>query len=261
MLALSNPIMNQVRVIKAIVLRDLQSRFGRTLWGSLIIVAWPLSHLIVLVSVYLVSRRVVPIGTDSAVFFGTGVLPYILFFYPGRWIMLCVMQNRQLLGLPAVKPNDIIAARCIVEVSAALWVTFIFVLILFTFGVDALPHHVNDAILAILATLYLAIAVGWTAAIMYALMRAWLGVQIGLFIVMYFTSGVFFVPTNLPAKIRDLLWFNPLLHSVEWLRSAYYDGYGYGMLSKSYLLWYATVVLFIGLVLERAVRGRLMLQQ
>jgi capsular polysaccharide transport system permease protein len=261
MLFRDNPIAIQARVIKAIVLRDMQSRFGRTLWGSLIIVAWPLSHLVVLVSVYVFVRRVIPIGSDSAIFFGTGVLPYIFCLYPARFIMISLATNRSLLGLPAVKPSDIIIARCIVEVVSAFWVTCIFILGLFIFGVDALPHHVNDAILAVLATLYLAVAMGWTAAVMFALIRGWLAVQIGFFILMYMGSGVFFIPTNLPAKFRDILWYNPLLHSVEWLRSAYYEGYGYGMLSKSYLVAYATIVLFIGIVLERATRGRLMIQQ
>lgn len=261
LLARDNPLVVQARVIWAITLRDLQSRFGRTLWGSLIIVGWPLSHLTLIVCIYLVTRRVIPYGTDSAVFFGTGVLPYILCFHPARWIMLSLFMNRPLLGLPAVKTSDIIIARCIVEIVSACWVTFIFLIALFIFGVNALPHHISDAILAILATLYLAIAIGWTAAVMYALVRVWIGVQIGVLLLMYVGSGVFFVPTNLPAKFRDILWYNPLLHSVEWLRSAYYDGYGYGMLSKSYLLGYATVLLFIGLVLERAVRGRLMIQQ
>lgn len=231
------------------------------MWGSLIIVAWPLSHLIALVSVYHISGHFIPIGTNSAVFFGTGVLPYILWFYPARFIMLSIVMNRSLLGLPAVKTSDIIIARCIVEIVSAFWVTCIFLFGLFIFGVDALPHHVTDAILAVLATLYLAVAMGWTAAVLFALVRAWLAIQIGIFILMFMFSGIFFIPTNLPAKFRDILWYNPLLHSVEWLRSAYYDGYGYGMLSKSYLLGCATVVLFIGLVIERALRGRLLVQQ
>ena len=260
MLGREHPVMVQARVVKAIVLRDLQSRFGRTLWGSLIIVAWPLSHLVFLVLAYLIIRRYVPIGTDAAVFFGTGVLPYILCLYPVRWIMFSIVQNRSLLGLPAIKASDVIVARSIVEIVSAFWVTTIFLLLLFLFGVDGIPRNINDAILAILSTLYLGFAMGWVGAVMYGITRAWLAFQYAGLIVMWLTSGAFFIPTNLPQKFRDVLWFNPLIHSVEWLRSAYYEGYGYGMLSKSYLLGYATVLLFIGLVLERAFRGRLMIQ-
>lgn len=248
----------QTRVVGALVLRDLRTRFGRTIFGSMIVVAWPLAHLCILMAAYLVARNVVPMGTDSAVFVGTGVLPYILCFYPGRMIMFAVLQNKSLLGLPVVKTPDIILARCIVEVIAAFWVTGIFSVALYLFGVDVIPHRIDDAMLAILATVYLGFAIGWLGAVMFAVVRAWLAVQIGWLIGMYLTCGVFFIPTNLPEKFRNILWYNPLLHAVEWLRSAYYDGYGYGMLSKSYLLGSATLILFIGLLVERAIRGRLL---
>lgn len=255
-----SPLMIQARVIQAIALRDLRTRFGRTFAGTVIIVAWPLFHLLVLILIWIMARNVVAIGTDPAVFFGTGLLPYILYFYPARMIMFALAQNRLLLGLPAVKTSDIIIARCIVDIVASFWVVVIFLLILFAFGVNALPYRPAEAMMAVLATVYFALAVGWLGAVLYAMVKAWLAIQIGGSILMYFTAGVFFIPTALPEKVRNVLWFNPLVHSVEWLRSAYYDGYGEGMLSKSYFLWVSTVILFIALAIERGMRGRLMIQ-
>lgn len=258
LLRIDHPLAIQARVVGALILRDLRTRFGRTIFGSMIIVAWPLTHLLFIMGALMFTRRIAPIGTDSAIYFGTGVLPYMLCLYPGRMIMLSVVQNKPLLGLPAVKTTDIILARCIVEVIAAFWVTAIFMLILYLFGIEVLPHRIDDAILAILSTVYLALAIGWLGAVMYAVVRFWLAIQIGCLILMYVSSGVVFVPTSLPEKFRNILWYNPLLHAVEWLRSSYYDGYGYGMLDRSYLLWSATVILFIALVLERGIRGRLL---
>lgn len=255
-----NPLLIQARVIKAIVLRDLRTRFGRTFAGTAIIVLWPLSHLLVLIGAWSVMHRLIPIGTDPAIFFGTGALPYILYFYPSRMIMFALVQNRSLLGLPAVKTTDIIIGRCIVDLVCSCWVAVLFLLILSAFGVDAMPHRYADAMAAIVATLYFAFAVGYLGAVMYAIVKAWLAIQIGGSILMFIASGVFFIPTALPEKFRNMLWFNPLIHSVEWLRSAYYDGYGYGMLSKSYFFWVSTAILFIALVIERGTRGRLMVQ-
>ncbi len=45
---------------------------------------------------------------------------------------------------------------------------------------------------------------------------------------------------------------------VEWMRSAYYDGYGAIVLDKTYLIAFALVTLFFGLALERLVRGKLL---
>ncbi len=168
--------MIQVRVVRALVLRDVRTRYGRTFFGSAIIVAWPLTHLCFMMIVYSVTRKIIPMGTDSSVFFGTGLLPYILRLYPGRTIMLSVAANKTLLSIPVIKPTDIILARCIVDVIASFSVTFIFILELYIVGVDPMPHRVNDAILAILATVYLDVAIGWLGAVMFALMRVWMAV-------------------------------------------------------------------------------------
>ena len=252
-------LVTQARVIRAVMLRIMRTRFGRTIFGSLTVVGWPLGHLAVLMLAALAIRRTIPVlGTDPAIFVGTGVLPYIMFLHPGREIMLALAFDKPLLNLPCVTTTDIILARCIVEIVAAFWVVFLFLLFLYVIDVEVVPHRIEDAILAVLATVYLGIAIGWVGAVLYAITRAWIVVQVALLIAMYLTSGVFFLPTSLPQQVRDILWYNPLLHSVEWLRSAYYEGYGHGMLSKTYLLVSATVILFVGLLLERGIRGRLL---
>jgi len=256
--SLSEALKVQGRVIGALMLRDMRTRFGRTFMGYVIIVGWPLAHLLVLMAIFLATRRVAPVGTSVPVFLGTGVLPYILCLYPGRMIMLCLVQNQPLLLFPIVKTTDVILARGLLEILTACWVTVIFALLLYICGVDIAPIHYHEAIQAILATMYLAFAIGFIGAVLYKLVRAWLGVQIGFLILLYITAGVFFIPTNVPEDLQFYLWFNPLLHCVEWLRSAYYDGYGYGMLSQGYLISFSTLLLAIGLVIERFVRGRLL---
>jgi capsular polysaccharide transport system permease protein len=245
----------QARVIGALMLRDMRTRFGRSFFGYVIIVMWPLTHLLVLMTIYTLVRRLVPIGTSAPVFFGTGILPYILCLYPARMIMLSLVQNKPLLYFPVVKSFDVIVARGMLEVITAFWVIAIFCFILLIFGVDIMPIYPEEALLAIFSTIYLAFSMGFISAVLYGIMRAWVAIQIAILILMYFTSGALFMPSTLPESVQTLLWFNPLLHSVEWLRSAYYDGYGYTLLSRGYLVGFSTALLFIGLLAERMVRG------
>jgi capsular polysaccharide transport system permease protein len=42
------------------------------------------------------------------------------------------------------------------------------------------------------------------------------------------------------------------------MRSAYYEGLGANILDKPYLIYFSVVTLFIGLVLERLVRGKIL---
>lgn len=257
-MTLAQSLQTQARVIYALMLRDMRTRFGRTFAGWLIMILWPLSHALVLLLAYYGAHQIAPLGTDVPVFIGTGVLPYILCLYPVRMMMACLVQNQQLLNFPIVKTIDVIIARALLEIGNSFWVIFLFCLILYLAGADIFPKRPEDAVMAILAILYFSFAAGFTAAILYKIWRTWLGIQILLLIVMYLTAGAVFIPANAPQSIREIIWFNPMLHAVEWLRSAYYEGYGHGMLNIGYLLGYSTALLFFGLVAERAVRGRLL---
>jgi capsular polysaccharide transport system permease protein len=77
-------------------------------------------------------------------------------------------------------------------------------------------------------------------------------------ILLWMSSGILFVPDALPEVIRTPLSYLPTLQGVEWMRSAYYEGYGSAILDKSYLIAFALCSLCIGLGLERLVRGKLM---
>lgn len=248
----------QIRVVGALMLRDMQTRFGRSFFGYVISVAWPLAHLLALMVVYLVIRRAIPVGTNAPVFLGTGILPYILCLYPARMIMMSLFQNQPLLYFPIVKSFDVILARGILEIITAFWVTAFFCAILYLFGVDIMPVNAEEALLAIFATIYLSFAIGFISAVLYKMVRAWMVVVILLLITMYFTSGALVMPSTLPDWVQYYMWFNPLLHSVEWLRAAYYDGYSYGMLSRTYLVGFATVLLAAGFMAERAFRGMIL---
>jgi capsular polysaccharide transport system permease protein len=251
------PIQEQARVIYALILRDTRTRFGRTFGGFLVMILWPLSHALSLLAGYAVVHSVAPIGTDPSIFVATGVLPYILCIYPARESMPSLVLNSPLLSFPIVKPFDVLFARGILQIIVAFWVAFMFCLIMYLFNIEIMPRNPEEALLAILATIYLGFAIGFLGAILYKITRVWLAFQIAILIVMYLSGGIFFIPTALPQWLRDILWFNPMLHAIEWLRSAYFEGYGQGMLSREYLIGYSTVTLFLGLLAERGMRGKL----
>jgi capsular polysaccharide transport system permease protein len=255
------PFKIQMRVIRALILRDMRTRFGRSFFGWVIMVLWPLTHLAFLLAAYLLAHRIAPFGTDVTVFAGTGILPYILCFYPARMIMLCLVQNQPLLLFPIVSPIDIVVARTILEIVNAFWVICVFCLALYIAGIPFLPHDYITAILAVLATIYLGFSIGFFSAVMFKIVRLWIVVQVGALILAYILSGAFVPVSFAPTWAQDLLWFNPLLHCVEWLRSAYYDSFGESLLSRTYLIGYSTVTLASALVLERGLRGLLLIQR
>jgi len=77
-------------------------------------------------------------------------------------------------------------------------------------------------------------------------------------ILLWGTSGVVFVPDALPEPLRTWASYHPILQTIEWMRSAYYEGYGEGLLDRAYAIEVGVGSLFLGLVLERGTRGHLL---
>lgn len=257
-LGLSAALQIQGRVIGALILRDMRTRFGRTYLSYVIQVGWPTAHMLVLLGSYMLAHRFVPVGEDVAVFPVTGILPYMLCLYPARMTMLGIAANRGLLTFPVVQVPDLIIARIILEMITAFCVFMLLMLILLPFDPDIIPSDPAAAIMAIFATLYFSLSFGFVGAVMYSLTRMFLPVQVGLLLLMYFTSGAFFIPATMPVAFQNLIFYNPLFHCVEWLREAYYQDYGNGMLSPAYLLGFSTVLLLLGFASERLVRGKVL---
>lgn len=254
-----NNIRHRLDVIGAVILRDMRTRYGRSHLGYIIAIMWPLSHLVGLTVVFTLLHSSAPIfGSDNAVFLGTGVLPYILVLYPSRMVSLAIDMNRPLFIFPAVKTLDIIIARAVVELITAFVVVIIFALGCALVGVNILPRDSRVAAAAIFVTVYLSISFGLFSTIVLALVDFWRVGLILLLILAYLTSGVFLPMATLSPDLQRIFSWNPLTHCVEWLRSAYFLGYGDSFISRTYVIWLSTTMLFLALVGERFMRGKLM---
>lgn len=254
-----NKICHRLNVIGAVILRDMRTRYGRSHLGYVIAIMWPLSHLVGLTTIFTLLRSSAPIfGSDNAVYLGTGILPYILVLYPSRMVSLAIDMNRQLFIFPEIKALDIIIARVVLELITAFIVVVIFSLGCALLGINILPRDPRVAAAAIFVTVYLSISFGLFSTIIVALVDFWKVGLVLLLIVVYLTSGVFLPMATLSPDLQRIFSWNPLTHCVEWLRSAYFLGYGASFISRAYVIWVSTSMLFLALVGERFMRGRLM---
>ena len=249
----------QRRILGAVLLQDMRTRFGRSYVSYLIAVAWPLCHILTIMASYLIVSSIAPVGDDPAVFLATGMLPYILCLYPSRQLALALMQNRQLLNIPILRPIHLIAARLALELMTAALVCIIFYTVLMASGVDIWPSNLEIVAEALCATLYLAIGLGVLNVVIVALfgsfaMIAFILLMIGCFL----TSGVYIPVRLVPEPMRSIMAYNPLTHLVEWMRSAYFVSYDPSEISKTYVIGFASVTLLLGLLGERFMRNKLL---
>jgi len=254
----ANTLRVQRRVIFALMLRDVRTRFFGSALGFLIAIGWPLANILILLGIHAVAERAVPYGESAALWFATGLVPFTAFNYMARYTMLGLVLNKPLLGYPLVKPMDILLARAILEILNAGVVVLAMILIYTSLDIPFLPIDPLQALAAMGASMLLGFGFGIINGVIAGFYGFWV-TGYGLFaIIMWIASGVMFVPDAFPPAARYALSFNPALQGVEWMRSAYYDGYGAGVLDKSYMLEFAIAMICFGFFFERAMRGRIM---
>ena len=246
-------------VMKAVMLRDMRSRFFNHGLGFLLVSLWPLAHIMVLLTVYRIIGRTAPFGDNLAVFFASGLVPTLTFMYVSRFMGLSLVQNRPMLAFPVVKVLDVMTARAVLEMLAA-FVTLLFIFaILLLMGADPFPRDPVQAIAAYLSVLLLAIGMGSLVGVITMFFRFFVTLYALFLFTIYVSSGTMFVVSSLPAAISYPLSFNPVLHAVEWMRLSYYEGYNSQVLDKQYLILFGLTALCLGLVTERLLR-RIMLE-
>lgn len=257
-ISFSEALRSKRNVMIAVILRDMRTRFFNHGLGFLIVSLWPLAHMLILLMIYSLTGRRTPFGDSLYVFFATGLIPTLAFMYISRFMALSIILNMPMLAFPVVNVLDIMIARALLEVVAA-FITLVFIfLIILAIGDNPLPYDLSEAVNAYLATILLSVGVGVLAGIIVMISPIFATIYALSMIVVYLASGTIFVISSLPDEISTPLSYNPVVHAVEWMRIAYYPTYSTKILNKEYLIGFGMTSLFIGLLLERVLRGRLL---
>ncbi len=245
----------QGRVMYALMLRNIRTKFFGNGFGYIVTVGWPLTHILVLVAFFSLTGRAAPFGDSAALFIATGVVPFQTFSYVARFMMLALVKSKPLLAFPEVKVLDMLFSAALLELMTAAYLVIVFFIIAWFAGIDAMPRDIVQAACALGASVLLGLGFGLTNGVIALAFPPWLTGYMLFIIIFWLCSGVYFVPDALPAVVRDALAYLPATQLIEWMRSAYYEGYGQVMLDRTYLLGFAVVMIFLGLVLERLMRG------
>ncbi|MFG1262513.1 MULTISPECIES: ABC transporter permease [Xanthobacter] len=237
------------RVVGALVMRDLQTRFGSGYAGFLLSLVMPLGHLGIALAILTVIGRIPPIGGRPLTFLMTGILPFVLWFYCHRQMMLSIQQNKPLLYFPGVDFFDILFARATVEIASGTLVVVSMISTLAIFGYDVSPVHLPGFTYALIAAWFLGIATGLIFASLGLLWMPLIMAGSLLGPLFWISSGVLYLPTSLPERLQTILQYFPLCQIVDGVRVAYFDEYQSSFYDPSLLFVIVLGMSFFGLAL------------
>jgi capsular polysaccharide transport system permease protein len=248
-----------LNVINALLLRDIRMRAGKFYMGYLVIFLMPFAHLAIILTIFaVILSRVPAFGNQPIIFFGVSVLPFVIFVYPSRQVLISLGANRPLLYFPRVKIVDVFIARGVLEFANGMAVAAVVCLVLFLAEGEFSPRDPLGFVSSLLLTLYLGFSWGAYNALIAHLFHFWAIAFNLCFPLFWMASGILFNVHGLPDQYAYFLWFNPLLQCVEFLRYAYYDGYPSNFFDAGYIFWFATVLLACALLFERTFRRQLL---
>ena len=212
----------QCRVIKALFLREMKTRFGNKRLGFGWAFIEPLIQIMIFVSIWQVMGRMGPQGVDPILFLITGIVPYIMFSNIMNKVSNAVAGNRALMVFPQIQVIDLVFARIVVELCTY---SVVFIMMLLGCRYFGYEFEIDFALGVAMKFILMALLGGGIGYVLIPLSAlSGLVDHVIRFVqrIMYFTSGIFFAIERLPHESYPYLIWNPVLHIMHMLRADFF---------------------------------------
>ena len=251
----------QGRVVSALVLRDAQTRYGQHKLGFVWLFLEPVFMVLMFILFKVFIRSTDGGSMNDAYFITTGIIPFLLFRQLMQGMSGSITNSRSLLAFPQVSTFDVLMAAVIIE-----FVTMFFVFGVMTTAISILdePPRIDNALMVLYGTTLMGVTgagagmIFGSLAPLYPSIRTITNPLLGR--PLFFTSGIFFTAEMIPSDIRHYLLYNPLLHMVEIIRSAFFIEYESRFIDWHYATLFAAGIFLIGLLCHQVFRNQVMKQ-
>jgi len=210
----------QGRVIWALTMREIITRFGREGLGSIWLFVEP--------AIFIVGVMAILSHMDTSTTYS--VAEYLAVSYPtlqfwrngtGR-VIKCLEINRALLHHQPIRPIDIIYSRILLEFSGAAGAFLMLFLLLIQIGICHLPADTLTMTAGYLLVIWFSFSFVLTMAALAELSETIERVShIALYLMLPF-AGIFMPLYAIPSAYRQYLLYFPLVDAVEYFHHGYY---------------------------------------
>jgi capsular polysaccharide transport system permease protein len=247
--SLSRSFAIQRRVIGALVMREVITRYGRHNIGFLWLFLEPMMFTLGVTLMWSLLKVTHGGSLSIASFALTGYSSILLWRNCSNRIVQAIAVNHSLLYHRNVRALDVFMARLILEIGGASMSLIVLTIVFSAFGLMELPDDV------------LTVMVGWG-------LLAWFSVGLSLLIgaaserselvervwhiftyLMFPLSGAGFMVDWLPKVARDLIYWVPMIHGTEMIRHGYFGNVVHTYEDPLYLAVVNIVLTLFGLAL------------
>jgi capsular polysaccharide transport system permease protein len=252
----------QIRVIKALLLREIITRWGRKNISFLWLVVEPI--LFISIFVYLWTLR----GNSLNNIFNIYLISPVAFILVGYSAMMlwrnsanlisnAIKSNQSLFYHKNIKPIDIYIARYILEMAGVTLAFNALLIVCLTFEIIPYPDDISLIVLAWGLLMWFSLGFGLTFGILMSqydfLSVLWRGISIFFFVI----SGALFFVNWLPIELQKYALLIPMVHGSEMLRHGYFGEIIKTHENPFYLIKWCIFLNLTGLLLAKFFGNRL----
>jgi capsular polysaccharide transport system permease protein len=241
----------QARVISALLMREIITRFGRHNIGFMWLFLEPMSFTLGIAALWTATKAAHGSNLPIVAFAVTGYSSVLLWRNSANRCAKAIEPNLSLLYHRNVRVLDIFVSRLILEMAGATISLIVITLVFMALGWMEPPADV------------LMMAVAWG-------LLAWFAIGLGLIIgavsersemferiwhtvtyLMFPMSGAVFMVDWLPTRAQELVMWLPMVHGVEMLRHGYFGSTVRTYENPAYFICVNMVFMLIGLAMVR----------
>lgn len=216
----------QRRVFWALFIREIKTRFGAWRLGYAWAFLEPMAHLSVFLFLFAMGGRSSPPGMPFPLFLLTGILPFFAFRSALNVSTKAIESNAGLFNYHRVKPYDAVLVRVFLECLLSFVVFCVLAAAFHFYGGTPVQVGNVPAYLGTLLLFYLfSLGIGTCASVMGVIFPETQRMVPLLSRPLYFLSGIFFVARDLPEQLQEILFYNPVFHALELLRTFFFTTY------------------------------------
>jgi capsular polysaccharide transport system permease protein len=245
------PRFRRLRVLMALVVREMGTKFGRSAGGYFWALAEPLGGILLLAVAFSLALRSPPMGTSFILFYATGMIPFSLFRTMSGGVAGAVSSNKALLTYPVVTVLDGVLAKAVLSFMTIALVA----VILFSGIILGLGLHVNLDLAAVALAIAMAgvlgLGIGTLNCVLFGFFPTWKNVWAVLNRPLFILSGIFYTYEMVPKAFQAVIWWNPILHIIGVMRTGFYGTYDPHYVSYAYVLGIGLTTFVVGAYLLR----------
>ncbi|WP_108502210.1 ABC transporter permease [Paracoccus indicus] len=238
-----------LRAIGALILREMQTSHGRASGGYFWAIAEPVGGIILLTLIFSVGFRTPPIGTNFAIFYATGVVPFMCYLDVSGKVAGSVRYSKSLLAYPAVTFMDALLARMAFNTVTHIMVSTIVFTGIYTLLDTRTDPQVLGIALGMVMAITFASSIGVMNCFMFEAFTWWQPLWSILMRPLFLLSCIFFMFDTIPQPYQGWLWWNPLVHVVGQMRRSFYPSYAGEYVSHLYVFGLSLGLMAFGLML------------